>query len=318
MLIAAAAFGIAGTSVTADTGGLTVSGVQLSIDTELYASETAFTAGIEKRIRQIVRRYSPDLIVFPEYTSVFLAAIPHADRISGAVTVTDALTRIATGGLGCPSLEQEISGNLPLVLKEFFISESGGIELMMDRIWGGLAAKYGVYIVAGTYFAVFEDSAGRELRNRLVVYGPGGRVVYTQDKALLSSFEEEMLMLSTGSIHDADGIFIGDAEVVFTICRSTFLEQWEDIHAGADIWIDIKAEGVPFDEEVRRRFVKALPSRIAGSDVPYGLTVCLTGRFLDLSWEGKSSAVTGGGGEFEYAVKAAKHDSEEVVIFSLR
>ena len=65
---------------------------------------------------------------------------------------------------------------------------------------------------------------------------------------------------------------IGEKDIAFTICRDTFLTEWEEVHAEADLWIDVKAEGEPYSAETKRRFSLALPARIAASPVPVGFT----------------------------------------------
>ena len=63
-----------------------------------------------------------------------------------------------------------------------------------------------------------------------------------------------------------------------------------------DYWIDIKANGEEFTEDIAGKFYYALPKRIEESGAGGGMTVCLTGSFLDLFWEGSSFIVTRHGG----------------------
>ena len=37
------------------------------------------------------------------------------------------------------------------------------------------------------------------------------------------------------------------------------MEEWEGLFRGLDLWIDIKGSGVPYTEEARLDFQKALP-----------------------------------------------------------
>jgi predicted amidohydrolase len=148
-----------------------------------------------------------------------------------------------------------------------------------------------VAILAGSYFAWSAREGQVRLTNRAVVFGPDGSRIYEQDKVYLTPFEEELLGLSPGSVSDGRPFAIAKARVGLTICRDTFFSAWERRLSASDLWVDIKANGTPFTEEERRRFEKALPARIRSGQVPYGLTVCLTGQLLDLLWEGVSSLV---------------------------
>ena len=48
------------------------------------------------------------------------------------------------------------------------------------------------------------------------------------------------------------------------------------------------------------------------------MTVCLTGEFLDLFWEGYSSVVAGDAGEWEYLDRAATSRGRDSVRYLLR
>ena len=84
--------------------------------------------------------------------------------------------------------------------------------------------------------------------------------------------------------------------------KLVFVGQWE-AHSG--FTIDIKANGAPYTEEARQEFQKALPARLPGSGVRYGITACLVGRLLDIVWEGESSFI-----ELDSGVVRARARSE--------
>jgi hypothetical protein len=157
----------------------------------------------------------------------------------------------------------------------------------MLSFWGVLARKYSVTIIGGSYFAY----DGENLTNRLIVYGPSGDRIYEQDKYFLTDFERDIITLSRGSSSNPGGFEINGKKIVLTICRDTFLDRWEKMYDGADLWIDIKANGEIFTEDTKALFSRALPARMKDSTVPSGVTVCLTGQFLELMWEGESSFV---------------------------
>ena len=87
------------------------------------------------------------------------------------------------------------------------------------------------------------------------------------------------------------------------------------MYSGADFWIDIKANGELFKEEQKELFTRALPGRIKGSTVPYGVTVCLTGRFLELFWEGESSFIKKIDDSVHTFIKSETVKSNEILYF---
>ncbi len=227
----------------ADDGPLTVGAVQWHVTDDVYASEEAFTAAADREIRAL----GPvDLVVFPEYTSVLLGLL-----YVEAPTAAEAART------------------------------SGRVRETMDRIWGRLARRYDVHILAGTWF----DERNGRLYNRAVVYGPDGRAVYEQDKVWPGQPERDRLDLAAGRREDARPFLMNGRKLVLSICRDTYHESWEDHWrgSGADLWIDIKANELPYSEAY---FAAALPARLADTDIPRGLTVSLTGSFGGYRFEG--------------------------------
>jgi hypothetical protein len=102
-----------------------------------------------------------------------------------------------------------------------------------------------------------------------------------------------------------------------TVCRDTYDPGWEEHFRDLDLWIDIKANGAAFDRQERQSFQRALPARIAASGVPLGLTVCLTGEFLELFWEGESSLVRREAEGVRYLWRAADPKAEEIALLLL-
>ncbi len=271
---------------------LRITAVQFQVRREYYSSPAAFTAAVDELVRKAIREFDPHLIVFPEYTSAFLSLTDVADQLDESVSVEEGIEILRDSGVSIKNLHQ------------FFYEKGGETARLIDAVWGGLAEKYQVSIAGGTYFHAEEKGTvknGAEaaagvaarsrgsLYNRLVVYGPGGDRIYEQDKVYLTEFETELLSLEPGKPEHSNGLRIGETRVVFTICRDTFFDDWDLRYRGADVWIDLKANGAEYNEEARKSFARALPVRIAESKVPQGITVCLVGEFLDLFWEGRSS-----------------------------
>ena len=264
-----AAFGNSGDSE------LKLLGIQLKIAEFMYVSAEAFESAVDSEMLKATAAHNVDIVIFPEYTSVFLALFPYALEVEHAETLFEAFSAIQ---LKDPSLDS---------IQELFRRQSRQVEITMNRIWGSLAEKYSVFIIAGTWLAETDD----QLRNRMAMYGPSGKLYYSQDKVFLTDFELDILNVSPGHIEAAKPVSINGYLVGTTICRDTFFPAWNKVFSGVDTWIDIKANGTSYTTEEEARFLDALPARIEESGVPKGLTVCLTGEFLDLFWEGKSFTV---------------------------
>ena len=271
---------------------LRVAVVQLRIDESTYSSVESFrgivTTAVEKAFDEAPEGCRPDLIVFPEYTSVFLALLPYEHDLRGAASVADGLARLSAADRKIGSLRQ------------VFLEQASMVQDLVREVFGGLARQYGAAIVAGTAFARVagegtdtDGGAGGtvELRNRAFVFSPDGRLAYTQDKVYLSEFETAVIGLSPGSVDEAAPFAVSGTRVGLTLCRDTFFGEWEQRFRGLDLWIDMKANGVPFTAEEREGFAKALPARLPGAGVRHGITACLVGRYLDLAWEGESSVI---------------------------
>jgi len=277
---------------------LKVAAVQLEISERTYLSTETFFTEMDKRIAEAVRAFQPDLIIFPEYVSVFPAITPYLSYTRGQDSIEDIFTAIRKDHQNIRSI------------RDLFVAESERMEELMDR-WGDLSQKYGLYILGGSYFAYSQGN----LTNQLAIYGPEGNRAYSQDKFFLTDFETDIVGLSPGSSETPDGITIKGKHIVFTICRDTFLRRWEYLYDGADLWIDIKANGETYGDEQVGLFSRALPARLEQSDVPYGATVCLTGRFLELFWEGESSFFGKSESGVNNFIRSESPDKEDILYF---
>ena len=294
-----------GAAEAGGTGDLRVAAVQLQIRASDLRSFDVFQAHIESLVRSSMA-FHPDLIVFPEYTSVFLALIPYYEQIRSSQSIEQGFTRIEAAD--------------PLVgeFRQLFLLNSGMVQRAMRRIFASAAEEYGVAILAGTYFAWEQRNDEIVLVNRAVLYGSGGEPAYTQDKVYLTPFEEQLLGISPGRLQEAEPIQIRGRRIGITICRDTFFPAWGRVHAGVDLWIDIKANGTAYTEEERERFLRAVPARIEEADIPYGMTVCLTGSLLDLLWEGESSLVLSDPhAGLRFLDRAQSASAEQVLFFTI-
>jgi predicted amidohydrolase len=285
-----------------DSRALRLAAVQFEIRQSDLRSFATFSSHIEELVKRCMT-FEPDLIIFPEYTSVFPALIPYYSAIEVSRSAEDGLARIRAGD---PLIEG---------YRHLFLLNSGLAERVMEEVFSALARRYEVGIIPGTYFAWSERGGETALVNRLVVYDRHGQIIYTQDKVFLTPFEEKLVGISAGSLEKAEPIVLQGYRIGITICRDTFFSQWLQVHTGVDLWIDIKANGTPYTQEERQRFLRAVPARITEGNIPYGLTVCLTGSLLDMLWEGESSLAFKEPGKAVRFVEQASSASEEEILF---
>ena len=281
---------------------LRVAAIQFKIELSDLRSLAAFRSHVESLVMRSMA-FEPDLIVFPEYTSVFPALIPYYSLIRASQSAADGLSRIGPR-------EPLIDG-----FRDLFLLNSGLAERIMDEVFGALARRHGVAIIPGTYFAWSERGGEAALVNRLVVYDRSGQIIYRQDKVFITPFEDGLLRISPGVLERAEPFVLQGKRIGITICRDTFFSQWQQVLSSVDLWIDIKANGALYNQEERQRFLRAVPARITEGDIPYGLTVCLTGTLLDMFWEGVSSLARKDPGQQVRFVETAASASQEEILF---
>ncbi len=273
--------------------------VQYRVEKNTYRSEESFARDVEALVSEAVNKGS-EVVVFPEYTGVFLATIPLSEELEGLGSIGEGISLLRT------HYGAEVN------LKDFFILRSREVQRLMDTVWGGIAEKYGIWIVAGTAFVAGPE---KSLYNRLFIYAPDGDVCYTQDKVYQTPFEKGVVGLDGGRVDDAQTVVLEGIECGFTICRDTFFEVWNKEFSELDLWVDLKANGDEFDAGARETFKEALPERIQETHVEMGATVCLTGGFLELFWEGKSSVIRSAPNKRGYTsvVEARRDDGEQIL-----
>ncbi|MDC7219672.1 MAG: hypothetical protein PQJ59_07010 [Spirochaetales bacterium] len=220
---------------------------------------------------KIIALEEADFIIFPEYTSVY------------------------AGYLFINSLSRdEISRTAPEV------------KAFLDKEWGALAKKYNKYILAGTYYA----AVGDKIYNRALIYGPEGALFHHQDKVFLGDIEINAIGLDRGDIENAEPFTIKGKTFFLTICRDTYHDDWESIVPPVDLWIDIKANELPYTEEY---YAGALPSRLPDSEADLGLTVSLTGSIGGYVFEGYSSLRD----DNAQIQATSRYDGEDAFLFTL-
>ena len=280
----------------------TAAGVQYEIQIENYKTSETFFDSVESEISLLCETENkPDLIIFPEYIGVFYQLIDFNSIIESHEYFQEALVYVLR--------ENPKFGNLA----DVFIKSTATNDYLEG--WSRLAAKWNVNIVAGSCFVA---THGDELRNRSFVFNSEGDLIYHQDKVFLTEFETEIIGLTSGGIDDAGFFKIGEQNIALTICRDTYSTEWENKNSGAFLWIDIKANGEAYTAEQQRSFMRALPLRLVRSDVEFGMTVCAVGRYLDLFWEGESTALYKQGSQLALADISDGFNSRDQILFRIR
>jgi predicted amidohydrolase len=247
-------------------GALRVALVQFTVSEAMYADREAFAERLRGVLETAVTGGGAEFVVFPEYVNVFALL----EEYTPALRRSDTLGQfVAAGGFREP---------VPAILRKEVQEDTAVIR----RIWERLAREYRVWILAGTAFVEAGDGT---VRNRSWLFSPAGRLVHYVDKSFLTPFERD-LRLSPGAVAAADPFEIDGLSFGVTICRDSYFDAWEERYREVDVWLDIRANGEDWNEEVRRRFEGALPERVAETPVGLGLSTSLNGEFLELFWEG--------------------------------
>lgn len=274
-------------------GVLHVAAVQAEVAAETYLDARAFESHVEKLVAEAERR-GAELIVFPEYINVFLLFEGYAPIIRRSSTMDEALGELASavGGTTTPIGAAPLRGTPLEALQTLLRRRAPSVERTVRRLWSGLAREYRVAIVAGTYFAPIGEGS---VHNRAIVFDDDGTLIHEQDKVFLTAFEDRVLDLEEGDLEAAETFEIDGFEIGLTICRDSFFSDWEPEFGGADLWLELRANGELYTEEVRRRFDGALPERVGATSAEAGVSASLTGSLLDFVWEGPSYVVDGSG-----------------------
>ena len=285
-----------------DSGAFDVAGVQFEISPQSYESEDSFYGEVEAVIERLCSENEGlDLIVFPEYIGVFYQLIRYNHIISGHNSFQSALTEVLESNPGFDTMS------------DVFRSSSEDVESYIS-FWSGMAEEYGVAVIAGSCFAT---GGGGRLYNRSYVFGRDGRQIYHQDKVFLTDFESSIVGLTAGEIEDASFFRVSGKKLAMTICRDAYAREWEQKNSGAFLWVDIKANGETFNTAQRQSFLRALPARLFYSDVNYGMTVCAVGHYLDLFWEGESTAIRKDGENLYLVSASGSCDEAGIILFNI-
>lgn len=270
--------------------------VQFAVHPADFASIERFRARVDATTSRAVDHYGADLVVFPEYTTA-IAAFSTFITAAGPEIPADLPGHVLRSALEAgrgevpPASAMEPFHNL--------VADSArDTAVRLRSLWAAVARRYEVWIIAGT--ALVPGDAGG-VRNRAWVFAPDGTLAYRQDKVFLTEYEQVVLGLDPGTVTRARAFRINGVDLGLTICRDSYFDVWERRFGQVDAWIDIRANGEPWSQSVRRRFDTALPERVAETAVPQGVSASLTGRLFGLLWQGPAFVVDPAGNRVRQA-----------------
>jgi len=274
---------------------LVVGAVQFAVSEEVYRSMESFRRAVEESLNRLEARASStgsgrplNLAVFPEYTSAF----------PGLSYLSEEEIKV---------LEQDPASNRFLIGWALRMAEPEIISM-----WSDLARIHGYFILAGTTLIL--DNGGN-IRNRALLFSPDGELVWTQDKVFPGAPEMKLLNLKTGKPDDTHPFEINGFRIVVTICRDTYHEEWEEILPEADLWLDIKANELPF---TRTYYDEALAARLPGAPTDAGLTVSLSGSILGFSFTGPTEFLKDNGRTSEIITSTDPDEKNALMILEFR
>ena len=251
---------------------LTVGVVQFAVSEEIYSSSDSFRNAVNTALDRLEAEAAAtadgrplDLAVFPEYTSAFLG-----------------LSYLSSEEIQI--LAADPAGNHGLIKQVLRKAEPDILA-----VWSEISRDRGYAILAGSTLII--DPDGR-IRNRALLFSPRGKLVWTQDKVFPGAPELSLLNLQTGRVSDASSFEISGFRIVTTICRDTYNPIWEQSLPDVDLWIDIKANELPYTREY---YNQALPARLLRSPIDVGLTVSLAGELLGFRFTGPTEFMNDAG-----------------------
>lgn len=306
-------------------------GVQPYLVPADYATESAFRTrlhGYLEAAGQAGWLNPRSVVVFPEYTGTWLVACGENSSVFQAATTSQAMRPLALrqplAFLRCllASTEPE------RVTAALFRLKAGQVAQIYQRVFAGLAAQFGVTIVAGSVLlpepAVLDGvvSAGRgPLYNVSVVFGPDGRA-HPRLARKAFPIASELPFIAAAPADDLPIFETPAGRLGVLVCADSWYPQaYRPLHAGGaeflavpsfissdDAWeqpwggyngapapadVDPADAGRLTEGQAWRKY--ALAGRIGLSGAARGINVFLHGRLWDLGSNSGASLMVDGG-----------------------
>jgi len=228
---------------------------------ELYTEPLHYVEQMRLQVEKAVQMEA-HLVVFPENNGIqLLGMLPGIEKLAGEEKTS------SEGSSGQPSVLNVLRYVGPV------------IEKAAQTIFSLLAAKYKVYIMAGS----FMHPDGEKVVNRSYLFGPDGKLIGTQDKVHLFPTEREW-GISSGDRFHVFHTLIGNLSM--PVCMdATYFETFRILQLmGAEIVMVPIANAEPYHFYLALR---GIWPRVQETLV-YGIRSALVGDFLDFTFTGKA------------------------------
>lgn len=297
--------------------------IQQRLDAQEYADlsrlERRLAALVEAGLRQLPGDL-PTLVAFPEDAGTLLAFADDGDLLTAPKELAGAVRALALRhlwGITRLRLTRRVS-----TIRALFLERAARAHQAYVELFGGLARRYGCYVVAGS--AVFPDHhlergqarllPGKSAFNTSYLFGPDGTVVASQKKVHLVDLEGEGYLDLTAAPRDSLHVVPTPlGRVGIAICFDAFHE--DVLHRlreqGVQILVQPSANPGAWDDWQRDDWVRgSWQAVLEGQGRPlYAVNPMMVGSLFDLAFEGQSGIFTAHpslGREAGYAGRAAR------------
>ena len=308
-----------------DAGKGNVIGINAYMTPEDYASTEHFTAKIDGYLRVCKEKNwmnSRTVVIFPEYIGAWLVVEGEKQSIYSAPTVNKALrgfvlsnffSYLHTWFMAPDEAKDKVRHSV-------FATKDQRMAWLYKNIFGNLAKKYGITIIAGSILLPNPEISSDEiithkgsLQNISAVFNPDGSM---QPKLSRKAFPiaDEIPFVSKCPVSDLPVYTLPIGKTSVMICAdSWFPESYRAIdqdglefiaipsyttanNSMATKWAGYSGFDAPSDVDttdigkitLREAWLKyTMPTRIRSTHAPYGMTVSLRGKLWDLGTDGE-------------------------------
>jgi len=295
-----------------------------------YASEQAFAQKMDGYLQEAQKQgwLNPKtLVVFPEYIGTWLVVMHEKAEVYSQSTLNQAMLWMVSSNIyglltRSAALPKRIQSPNDQMAYGLFAFKASQMAATYHRVFGGLAKKYGVSIVAGSILlsnpSLKQDElvAGNgELYNVSVVYLPTGKP-YPQLIKKAYPIAEEKTFVAAGAPQDIPILDLPIGKTGVLICADSWYAQCyaplakdsvqvlvvPSFVSGQQAWSKPWKgySGQPNPSEVDKQDIQkltegeawqkyALAGRLAQTSIPLGVNVFLRGLLWDLGSDGATT-----------------------------
>lgn len=251
--------------------------VQYKLEDHNYENAENFERSIDVLLTNAAK-YSPDLVVFPEYIGLFLAAtsLSHQDRDFFYGVINSSAT----------------ADYAKILIHGILLSQCRKMNKIYVDTFSKMARKHKVFIAAGT---IPECDLKSNLYNVCFVFNPEGKIILRQQKMCLVPLEgPDGLSLSCGKTNEWGTFLIKGYRVGVLICLDAFKPDavYQTMRNNAEIIINPVANPEQYTPMVEHSFKSGLWTIVQNSkSVKYGVMSCLVGTSYPWFFEGQSAII---------------------------